>query len=261
MSVELNLKDKLNFEPDDLRSPAVILQEFADKIRADTNGLVVPAAEHHDKAPGAWYEVAEFWLSPRSLSNYKYKLMEVWYRIGDTYDVVFHNMLDGIAEEIFAVESERATSGNDFKEKASKIITCPRAVKLMNGIIQMARAKTASDTPDITITATAEPAPPNMTGNMTAEEAVQILNDAQFADEFQGDERVATAFFMARDALIQQIPKMRIKAEPLKEDVKIGALFCKKGTSVLSTCPECGGWLRPKQKYCSDCGQALKWEE
>lgn len=66
---------------------------------------------------------------------------------------------------------------------------------------------------------------------------------------------------MAISALEKQIPKKPTKNGGLEEDIKIGNAIFKKETSVLPKCPDCGGWLRPMQKYCSDCGKAIDWSD
>lgn len=52
----------------------------------------------------------------------------------------------------------------------------------------------------------------------------------------------------------------KVEKITLKEDVTIGAGTFKKGTTVLSKCGACGGYVRPSDIYCVNCGARLEWE-
>ena len=90
---------------------------------------------------------------------------------------------------------------------------------------------------------------------MTVKTAIEVLQ------YYVSNSKHYEATRMAIAALEKQIPKKPTKNGGLEEDIKIGCAIFKKGTSVLSKCPDCGGWLRPMQKYCSDCGKAIDWSD
>ena len=94
---------------------------------------------------------------------------------------------------------------------------------------------------------------------MTIEEAIKTMEIAIAEVEWNYPMSYAVAFEKAIDVLKKQKPKKPITEWHLKEDVQIGSGTFKAGTCVLSKCPECSGWLRPKQQYCQDCGQAIEW--
>ena len=91
---------------------------------------------------------------------------------------------------------------------------------------------------------------------MTEKEAIEMLKAVKGYVKYGG---VDESTNMAIAALEKQIPKKPTRNGGLEEDIKIGNAIFKKGTSVLSKCPNCGGWLRPMQKYCSDCGKSIDW--
>ena len=90
---------------------------------------------------------------------------------------------------------------------------------------------------------------------MTVKTAIKVLQYYVSNSEHHEATRMAIA------ALEKQIPKKPTKNGGLEEDIKVGNAIFKKGTSVLSKCPDCEGWLRPMQKYCPDCGKAIDWSD
>lgn len=93
---------------------------------------------------------------------------------------------------------------------------------------------------------------------MTTQEAIETMKAVKGYVKYGGVDEAAE---MAIEALEKKIPKNPIKNGALEEDIKIGNAIFKKGTNVLSKCPDCGGWLRPMQKYCSYCGKAIDWSD
>lgn len=102
---------------------------------------------------------------------------------------------------------------------------------------------------------------------MTYEEALNMLNDMEFADKYQGKDEYTTMLLLCKHALEKQIPK---KPNEQKLTVYSG------GTRVVNGyCPECGQYLkifektklngcelrRDEDKFCSYCGQALDWSD
>lgn len=94
---------------------------------------------------------------------------------------------------------------------------------------------------------------------MTSQKAIKILN--HLLDDVVDSKDYVACFNIAISAIEKQIPKKPAKTGGLEEDIKIGSAIFKKGTSVLSKCPDCEGWLRPMQKYCSDCGKFIDWSD
>lgn len=90
---------------------------------------------------------------------------------------------------------------------------------------------------------------------MTTEKALELLNDMEFSEKYQGVQEYAEMLMVCKEALEKQIPRKPI-------DV------C---TPVVTwgLCPICKGELnklgnQPNRvfkstKYCPDCGQALDW--
>ena len=78
---------------------------------------------------------------------------------------------------------------------------------------------------------------------MTAEKALELLNDVEFSGKYQGVQEHTEMLIVCKEALEKQIPKK------LKDD---GWLYC----------PICGrDVLMDRFDYCPDCGQALDWSE
>lgn len=67
------------------------------------------------------------------------------------------------------------------------------------------------------------------------------------------------AIDMAINALDKQDGKTPVKTKPLTKNVKIGNTVFAKGISVLCKCPTCKMLVKPKQKYCRECGQSIDW--
>ena len=78
---------------------------------------------------------------------------------------------------------------------------------------------------------------------MIAKKALELLNDIEFAEKYQGVQEHAEMLIVCKEALEKQIPKK------LKDD---GWLYC----------PICGrDVLMDRFNYCPDCGQALDWSD
>lgn len=85
---------------------------------------------------------------------------------------------------------------------------------------------------------------------MTNEEAIKILSNATFSDEWQGNEELTTAYLMAIEALKDERPK----GEWIKKIDDVGF--------VSYICSECGFELELEDcsdsYYCSDCGADMR---
>ena len=78
---------------------------------------------------------------------------------------------------------------------------------------------------------------------MIAKKALELLNDVEFSEKYQGVQEYAEMLIVCKEALEKQIPKK------LKDD---GRLYC----------PICGrDVLLDRFNYCPDCGQALDWSD
>lgn len=89
---------------------------------------------------------------------------------------------------------------------------------------------------------------------MTAEKALELLNDMEFSEKYQGVQEYTEMLIVCKEALDKQIPKMPINEE------------------CYYVCPCCRGDLGVSDddifiyelsmpKYCSNCGCVLDWTE
>ena len=97
---------------------------------------------------------------------------------------------------------------------------------------------------------------------MTYQEAIKVLVNATYSDEWQGNEDITTAQHMAVDALEKQIP---MKPENGQDDNFYWGLVCPKCKNVLLEefyCPECGQHIdwSDEENHHYICGQAIDWE-
>ena len=91
---------------------------------------------------------------------------------------------------------------------------------------------------------------------MIAKKALELLNDVEFSEKYQGVQEYAEMLIVCKEALEKQIPK-----QPKYEDVDnvYGA--------IKRTCTACGDvcmvskGAKPYEHYCRQCGQALDWSE
>ena len=91
---------------------------------------------------------------------------------------------------------------------------------------------------------------------MIAKKALELLNDVEFSEKYQGVQEYAEMLIVCKEALEKQIPK-----KPKYEDVDnvYGA--------IKRTCTACGDvcmvskGAKPYEHYCRQCGQALDWSD
>ena len=91
---------------------------------------------------------------------------------------------------------------------------------------------------------------------MIAKKALELLNDVEFSEKYQGVQEHAEMLIVCKEALEKQIPK-----QPKYEDVDnvYGA--------IKRTCTACGdvcmvsNGAKSYEHYCRQCGQALDWSE
>ena len=87
---------------------------------------------------------------------------------------------------------------------------------------------------------------------MTYEEALKLLNDMQFKDEYQGKDEYTDMLLACKQALEKQIPH---KLKPNNSQSKGGC---------IPVCGKCNGIMDLEQgdlNYCPYCGQAIDWSD
>ena len=89
---------------------------------------------------------------------------------------------------------------------------------------------------------------------MTPNKALELLNDMEFAEQYQGKEEYTDMLLLCKNALEKQIPK--------KPKGVIDPIF----RDVTTACPSCynsnlaNSFVRERvYDYCPNCGQALDW--
>ena len=85
---------------------------------------------------------------------------------------------------------------------------------------------------------------------MTPQEALELLNDMEFAEQYQGKEEYTDMLLLCKNALEKQIPK-----KPINNDTK-GIRY-----TDSYICPNCNRGFTGTgiADYCYHCGQALDW--
>ena len=84
---------------------------------------------------------------------------------------------------------------------------------------------------------------------MTPQEALNLLNDTEFAEKHQGKEEYTEMLLMCKEALEKQIPK-----KLLYIGIEQCCPVCKDGICLIGD-DGCYG------NYCANCGQALDWSD
>ena len=91
---------------------------------------------------------------------------------------------------------------------------------------------------------------------MIAKKALELLNDVEFSEKYQGVQEYAEMLIVCKEALEKQIPK-----QPKYEDVD--NIY----SAIKRTCTACGDvcmvsrGAKPYEHYCRQCGQALDWSD
>lgn len=92
---------------------------------------------------------------------------------------------------------------------------------------------------------------------MTPQEALNLLNDTEFAEKHQGKQEYTDMLLMCKEALEKQIPKKPIKKNPIcYEKTKDGTEFI----AYDYFCPDCNKQIKATEHHCK-CGQALDWSD
>lgn len=92
---------------------------------------------------------------------------------------------------------------------------------------------------------------------MIAKKALELLNDVEFSEKYQGVQEYTEMLIVCKEALEKQIPKKPYLGEPLGYKGFNGYL-----------CPICRNWLLYPDEipnlcdsFCSFCGQKIDWTE
>lgn len=80
---------------------------------------------------------------------------------------------------------------------------------------------------------------------MTREEAIDILVNATYSEEWQGNEKLTTAHLMAIEALKVDRPR----GEWIVHDI-----VCREEICLPYECPNCGFRYSRRFNFCSNCG-------
>ena len=102
------------------------------------------------------------------------------------------------------------------------------------------------------------------TPRMTPQEALNLLNDTEFAEKHQGKEEYTDMLLMCKEALKKQIPKKVYKN--LKETYGIDmhpyhCPTCKRYISLRGYVRRDKFPVNKRYVYCNYCGQALDWSD
>lgn len=89
---------------------------------------------------------------------------------------------------------------------------------------------------------------------MTAKKALELLNDVEFSEKYQGVQEYTEMLIVCKEALEKQIPKM-----PINEECYYICPCCRGDLGVSDDDIFIYELLMPK--YCSNCGCALDWTE
>ena len=182
MSDLLNIKEKLKFDADNIMTPDVTISEIGTQLEALTNGIVKGIVNKYD-GPIESYNILsgmaslaaalgtskahdiqndlgrigyqpfrfEFYLTSVALPNYKFRIMFFEYELGG-YPVKIV-LEQGLADEIFKKENAEyifeIQTKNELKDTVSQIIASNRALKIIQGLIDVslrAQKPIASDT-------------------------------------------------------------------------------------------------------------------
>lgn len=113
---------------------------------------------------------------------------------------------------------------------------------------------------------------------MTPQEALELLNNMEFAEKYQGKQEYADMLLLCKEALEKQIPQTPRKvvrtscnSKTISEITKFNAYNPSDKKEVPEykeykyndyLCPNCNALTKDgTPKYCWRCGQALDWTE
>lgn len=89
---------------------------------------------------------------------------------------------------------------------------------------------------------------------MTAKKALELLNDVEFSEKYQGVQEYTEMLIVCKEALEKQIPK-----KPICEVYYYLCPCCQSDLGVSDD--DIFIYELPMPKYCSNCGCALDWSE
>lgn len=98
---------------------------------------------------------------------------------------------------------------------------------------------------------------------MTAEKALELLNDVEFAEKYQGVQEYTEMLIVCKEALEKQIPK---KPQYVDTRFRNHGRRISDGSSLAKCykCPSCDTHIFhvfDDEKFCEHCGQALDWSD
>lgn len=90
---------------------------------------------------------------------------------------------------------------------------------------------------------------------MIAKKALELLNDVEFSEKYQGVQEYAEMLIVCKEALDKQIPRKPIdKIDPMFGDICIVCSNCE-NTDMVNP------FTNSIFKHCPNCGQALDWSD
>lgn len=90
---------------------------------------------------------------------------------------------------------------------------------------------------------------------MIAKKALELLNDVEFAEKYQGVQEYTEMLIVCKEALEKQIPRNPIgKIDPMFGDSCIVCSNCENAAIV-------NPFTHSIFKHCPNCGQALDWSD
>ena len=98
---------------------------------------------------------------------------------------------------------------------------------------------------------------------MTAEKALELLNDVEFSEKYQGVQEYTEMLIVCKEALDKQIPK---KPRYVDTRFRHHGRKISDGSSLdkCYKCPNCNSHIFhvfDSEKCCKYCGQALDWSD
>lgn len=89
---------------------------------------------------------------------------------------------------------------------------------------------------------------------MTAKKALELLNDMEFSEKYQGAQEYTEMLIVCKEALEKQIPK-----KPINEECYYICPCCRGNLGVSDD--DIFIYELSMPKYCSNCGCVLDWAE
>lgn len=88
---------------------------------------------------------------------------------------------------------------------------------------------------------------------LTPQEALEMLNDVEFSEKYQGKQEYTDMLLFCKEALEKQIPK--------KYELWNGQCSCPNCKKVFGSYAQFKTLIHWEMPYCKFCGQALDWSD